>query len=756
MITSLELLNWRSHVSSSLEFSKGTNIIIGIMGSGKSSLMDALCFALFGNFPALQHRKLKLADVIKSRPGQEDSAEVKLGFTHNGSNYTVKRKLTVDGKTEAEIRKENKLIEGPQPKRVNEYITNLLSIDYDLFTRAIYSEQNNIDYFLELPRGDRKKQIDGLLGIDRFEKVRSELVKTVNRLKDMKTDRESFVKAGDINKTKDELLKNRDERNQIEKDMQAISRELGEISSRRKDLESKLSELESTRRIFENLSEKKTGLSHTISSSCERFKCRPEDLDNERLSEQKEKEKKEMDERKEELSKLKISIREIQEIIASDKSKLNQLEEKKKRRTELGGELSKLLGGKKLSDIEKELNYNADELNKKNEELMALRAKANEILEANKELERGKGKCPVCETSLSDDRKKELVSSRNSWLKQTGNKIKEMENNSEKKSLELRKSQKTLLYASSLEAKISEITIPWKKEDLDSSLLSNTEKKNKLESQLQEKEKEISSCESSLRGLEEKLKLLSLVDELSLTEKKLSGTSFNKKEYEQLRTGIEKERVDESGKSAKLEGLERENSRIGEAIKIQSEKLADLEKHSRTIMKIDSSLESFSVFQNCVIDTQKDLRELLISSINSAMTEIWSSVYPYGDYNELRLKSDDKGYDLEAKVGGEWVSVDGIASGGERATACLALRIAFSIVLAPNLNWLILDEPTHNLDGEAVRYLSNTLYNKIPEIVDQTFVITHDENLRDAASGRLYMITRNKKENGPSIVEKLE
>ncbi|MBT7241389.1 MAG: AAA family ATPase, partial [Candidatus Diapherotrites archaeon] len=39
MIEKLELTNWRTHKESSLEFGKGTNVIVGVMGSGKSSLV---------------------------------------------------------------------------------------------------------------------------------------------------------------------------------------------------------------------------------------------------------------------------------------------------------------------------------------------------------------------------------------------------------------------------------------------------------------------------------------------------------------------------------------------------------------------------------------------------------------------------------------------------------------------------------------------------------------------------------------------
>ena len=50
MITSLELTNWRTHSNTTLDFEKGTNVIIGVMGSGKSSIVNAITYALFGTF----------------------------------------------------------------------------------------------------------------------------------------------------------------------------------------------------------------------------------------------------------------------------------------------------------------------------------------------------------------------------------------------------------------------------------------------------------------------------------------------------------------------------------------------------------------------------------------------------------------------------------------------------------------------------------------------------------------------------------
>ena len=78
MIARLKLKNWRSHLESEFKFAKGVNALIGIMGSGKSSVMDGMCFALFGTFPTLQQRKLKLDDIIRSKPNQANFASVEL------------------------------------------------------------------------------------------------------------------------------------------------------------------------------------------------------------------------------------------------------------------------------------------------------------------------------------------------------------------------------------------------------------------------------------------------------------------------------------------------------------------------------------------------------------------------------------------------------------------------------------------------------------------------------------------------------
>jgi len=139
--------------------------------------------------------------------------------------------------------------------------------------------------------------------------------------------------------------------------------------------------------------------------------------------------------------------------------------------------------------------------------------------------------------------------------------------------------------------------------------------------------------------------------------------------------------------------------------------------------------------------------------VNYEMNKLWPTLYPYRDFIEIKLNIEEGDYVLQLKDrAGNFINADGIASGGERSVACLALRIAFARVLAPQLRWLVLDEPTHNLDAKAVEDLALTLKTRVGELVDQVFLISHEERLEDAVTGFLYKLERDKEKDEPTKV----
>ena len=188
-----------------------------------------------------------------------------------------------------------------------------------------------------------------------------------------------------------------------------------------------------------------------------------------------------------------------------------------------------------------------------------------------------------------------------------------------------------------------------------------------------------------------------------------------------------------------------EKRRVRESVVSQLKRLEAIETEAAAA---ETKAQQLVLFLNCLVETQARLREEIVAEINAAAAAVWRDVYPYRDYGGLRLRTTEDDYVLELLRGSEWVAVEGFASGGERSTACLALRVAFAMVLVPNLSWLVLDEPTHNLDSEGVAALARALRESIPRIVDQVFVITHDEKLAEAASASMWRLERDKAAGG--------
>ena len=194
MIKKIRLHNWKSHKDSEFEFNKGTNVLTGIIGAGKSTVVEAMCYCLFGTYPALNSKSVALNEIIMNKPNQTEEAKVELEFDYNGKDYFVQRTVFLGkNSNQGKLLENGILIAGPKPKEVTEKIEEILEMDYDLFSRAVYSEQNQIDFFLKLSPGERKKKFDEILGLDRYEKARKTNVSVMNRIKKMTEDRKEMI-----------------------------------------------------------------------------------------------------------------------------------------------------------------------------------------------------------------------------------------------------------------------------------------------------------------------------------------------------------------------------------------------------------------------------------------------------------------------------------------------------------------------------------------------------------------------------------
>jgi len=85
MITSVKLDNFLSHKDTELTFDNGVTVFIGGNGAGKSSIIDAMTFALFG-----KTRRGTNEETIRDG---ENQAATQIYFEVNGKKYQAIKKI---------------------------------------------------------------------------------------------------------------------------------------------------------------------------------------------------------------------------------------------------------------------------------------------------------------------------------------------------------------------------------------------------------------------------------------------------------------------------------------------------------------------------------------------------------------------------------------------------------------------------------------------------------------------------------------
>ncbi len=769
MIKFIELTNWKTHKNTKLSFAKGTNVLIGQMGSGKSSVMDAISYALFGTFPALQHRRISTEDLIKNVPSQENYAEVKLGIELEGNEYVVERHIELSGSSSARLFKNGSIVQA-QPQRVTEYIEGLLKMDYDLFSRAIYSEQNNLDYFLELRSSERKDVIDKLLGLDKFAIAEDNATSLVNRIKDMAEQAEKSAGNFDLQKLEEQLSKAKEELKKLNEEKAELSEKQSTLIKNVEEQAKKLKELQAKdakkRELEKELKsiEGRLELINREAKKIQDMQIKPEEIESKINSLSSELEKV-----RQELKSAQNSELELNKGVARLESETKKLEEQMQERDLI----IKKLGNKRLEDYEKKKGEKEEELEKLEKDLASSKAKKEELEKYIEDLSKHISVCPVCERELTDELRLRLLESKKEMLSKAEEAIKnasKLVEESRAQLKQLREEINNILVADEklkAYAEIDEKLSNAKKELVEKEAASKeaknareklSEKESKVYEELvklKEEKKEAEKLNSYMKEAQElKEKQSKMGLDLSLLEKEVSEELIEKeqKEYTRLNSLL-------SSNQANLISIEKALSQKENEIKEKEEVLQKVNALIQDAKEKKKTAEELIKFKNALSETQGILRAKLINSINHIMSEIWPELYPYGDYVDIRLQANKDDYILEVKLirNGieEWRPVESIASGGERSIACLAMRVAFALVLVPNLKWLILDEPTHNIDEQGIAKFIKVFNETLPRIVEQVFLITHDEALKQASSSKTYMLSRDKASHGSTIVEEL-
>lgn len=767
MIKSIELINWKTHKRTVMDFQKGVNVLIGVMGAGKSSVIDAISFGLFGTFPSLNQRRTTTENLISSRPNVESKAEVKLKFTIGDEEYTVVRKIGKNEITSAKLEKNGHYLQ-TQSARVNEEIESLIKIDYDTFSRAIYSEQNRISYFLELTKSDRKRQIDQMLGLDNFAKAEENATSLINSIKSIINDEEQTLAQSNSSEMKSQLEKLTKERQGIEKEQADLTQQAKEKESETKKLEKELAEIKSRYDKSKKLEKEIAELSSKIETITKELK-KIDSLGIEKKaveSEFDEKAKK-LDECDSKIKKMRKTESEILKNIADAEAEVKINEKKMHERDKL----LELIKGKNIESIDKAISEEDKKLQDSIKEVSSLKGKKTEIKDTADKLSEHISKCPICERELDEKTRAALLQQKSNMLKEIDSTITKLDQAIKKAERELsdsRKEQEMVRLATSKTKdykdvdEIIEKSSKQAKEhrEIHNKLAAEADELAKERDKINKEMNEIIAKRDAIKRKEKyELEIKESSEILEKRGKDIKEVNFDEKKLYKLQELITKESSLLSDINGKIKSNERYVKSVDIQIEEKAKAIANINVIQERIETRRNHMSNMNKFRTALLETEAQLRNNLVTSINALMQNIWSELYPYADYSAIRLNAKKDDYALEASIGTEsgeraWIEIDGIASGGERSVASLTMRIALAMVIVPNLRWLILDEPTHNIDENGINKFIEVLGNSLPKVVEQIFIITHDNALKNISSARIYQLERNKDKNEyTSVVE---
>ncbi|MEM7825908.1 MAG: hypothetical protein QW412_03565, partial [Candidatus Aenigmatarchaeota archaeon] len=403
-----------------------------------------------------------------------------------------------------------------------------------------------------------------------------------------------------------------------------------------------------------------------------------------------------------------------------------------------------------------------------------LEGKIKETKEIIEKISSVVGKCPLCDSILTEDKKEKLLKEREKLLEEFNKRIEETRKNKDENEKELKELEKIGKKVESIIGEIKDLDIKKEEyenskkqlEDLSKNFGEKEEKLKKLKEEIGEIEKvseevrekinELKILYSKFEDYEKRKERLSelmkeakhLEAKISEVEEKISGRNLVEKE-----TKLRELFGEEKEKEEKISGISKLIEEKEQRKKEYEERLKELIKEKEEVKKLEKIISDLKIFELALKSTQEEMRREFVEAVNYEMNKLWPTLYPYRDFIEIKLNIEEGDYVLQLKDrAGRFINADGIASGGERSVACLALRIAFARVLAPQLRWLVLDEPTQNLDVKAVEDLALTLKTRVGELVDQVFLISHEERLEDAVTGFLYRLERDKEKDEPTKV----
>ncbi|MGC8972609.1 MAG: AAA family ATPase [Thermoproteus sp.] len=707
--------------------------IVGRVGAGKSSLLQAVEFALFGKELEVRQRIARLADLINLN---SDSALVELELTDGSRKALVRRSVGRGGRSRLELRLDDRRYTDEDAERALAELTGITSDDYD---RVIYISHYALEDFIHGDRLKRTSLIDKILQIDildNTQKIINNILKNIMKeIEKIRIKISYYEKYRDIIEKYGGLSKLKEVKASLERELEGLTRREADLSSRYREL------LEERRRYVDKLSSlqdkinayyrakselellEESGYSYAselgqIEELRDRFVGVMSEFEHmidpqmiERISREPDAAKlaELLQEAYRELAKVKSSLEEaLSAAEAQRKSLAAKLDEIRAEISRLRARVDQLGEAyKRFKEISarygppEEIKMKLDEMREKAKELERRANYASSLRYILLYvLETGAERCPVCGGKLDRD----VASSR----------LKDIEREYSQELERLEKAREELEALESAYKEMASLLGPV------SEYLKAREELERLAGEEEKIKARLDQAAKSSSQISRRLELLAgFLNDVTPEAIEEVVRRYNKAlRIRQLREeleGLERELKNLGLSGAALEA-EEEFRRISEELDRTRRRKADvydeLRRLSEVLASVDEELDSlrsklekymyaynrFSNITNKIDILKYNVRSRIIKEIEDELWRNFSKIYPYKDIESLRLTLRDKAYEVEARLAdGNVVGISKL-SDGQRLAAALSLVISMRRLLGPKLGFLLLDDPLPYVD----------------------------------------------------------
>ncbi len=173
-LNKLIIRNFKKFRRADVDFQDGLTGIVGSNGAGKSTIVEAITWALYGN----RASSIKRDYIRNVRSGDSDSVEIRLGLSLGSRELTIYRAM----KGKSLIPEANLLLDGQRiatgTKDVDQRLEEILKISYQDFMKTFYARQKDLDNLLKEGGSGKREYLLKLLGLDDIKEKAIEEIKS--------------------------------------------------------------------------------------------------------------------------------------------------------------------------------------------------------------------------------------------------------------------------------------------------------------------------------------------------------------------------------------------------------------------------------------------------------------------------------------------------------------------------------------------------------------------------------------------------